>query len=500
MKKILPLLTLVFLSITLISQTNQSYFLTNPTLSPDGDLIVFVYENDLWKVESSGGTAYRITAMDGAESNPVFSPDGKWIAFSSEQNGNADIYVMPVAGGEIKQLTFHDANDYADSWSWDSQSINFTSGRYNNFAAYQVKITGETPTRLFGDDYFNNAHHVVESPNENAFYFTESWESYLFAHRKRYVGENNPDINYYNAATNQYKKLTEYIGKDLWPTIDKNGTLYIASDEANKVYNLYLLTGGVKKQLTNFNTAIGRPQVSATGNKVVFTRDYQICVYDVNSKTTSTPEIKIFKNETLQTEKLFKTNGEISDFDISDDTKKIAFVSRGRLFVSDIEGKYIREINTLKTERVIEVKWMADNTGLLITRTNKGWTNLFTISADKNEPEKQLTNTQKTERFIELTPKKDKAAYISGNNNINLIDLKTNDVKTIVTDEFWFRSDRPRFSPDGNFLTYTAYRNFEPDVFVYDLKLNKITIITNTGVPETEPFWSPDGKYLYISA
>ena len=189
MKKILPLLTLVFLSITLISQTNQSYFLTNPTLSPDGDLIVFVYENDLWKVESSGGTAYRITAMDGAESNPVFSPDGKWIAFSSEQNGNADIYVMPVAGGEIKQLTFHDANDYTDSWSWDSQSINFTSGRYNNFAAYQVKITGETPTRLFGDDYFNNAHHVVESPNENAYYFTESWESYLFSHRKRYIGE-----------------------------------------------------------------------------------------------------------------------------------------------------------------------------------------------------------------------------------------------------------------------------------------------------------------------
>ncbi|MGE0089933.1 MAG: S41 family peptidase [Bacteroidales bacterium] len=500
MKKILPFLTFLFLGFTLVSQTNQSYFLTNPTISPNGEVIVFVYENDLWKVESSGGTAFRITAMDGAESNPVFSPDGKWLAFSSEQNGNADLYVMPIEGGEIKQLTFHDANDYADSWSWDSQSINFTSGRYNNFSTYKIKLAGGTPIRLFGDDYFNMAHHVVESPNENSYYFTESWESYLFSHRKRYVGDNNPDINYYNASTNQFKSLTDYNGKDLWPTIDRQGKLYIASDEANKVYNLYLLSGGVKKQLTNFNTAIGRPQVSASGNKVVFTRDYQICVYDVNTNSTTTPEIKIFKNETLQTEKLFKTNGEISDFDISDDTKKIAFVSRGRLFVSDIEGKYIREINTLKTERVIEVKWMADNTNLLITRTNKGWTNLFTISADKNEPEKQLTNAEKTERFLELTPKKDKAAYISGNNNLNLIDLKTNTVKTIVTDEFWFRSDRPRFSPDGNFLTYTAYRNFEPDVFVYDLKLNKISVITNTGVPETEPFWSPDGKYLYISA
>jgi len=500
MKRFLPLLVLIFINISLVAQVNQAFFLTDPTLSPNGDLIVFVYENDLWKVESTGGTAYRITAMNGAESNPVFSPDGKWLAFSSAQNGNADIYVMPVEGGEIRQLTFHDANDYADSWSWDSKSINFTSSRYNAFSSYKIQLAGGTPLRLFGDNYFNMAHHVVESPLEKAYYFTESWESYLFAHRKRYVGDNNPDIRYYNSTTNEYKSLTDYIGKDLWPSIDQNGTLYIASDEANSVYNLYLMYNGIKKQLTNFTSAIIRPQVSALGNKVVFTKDYQVCIYDVKTNTTSTPEIKIFKNETLQTEKSFKTNGEISDFDISEDNKKIAFVSRGRLFVSDIEGKFIREINTLKSERVNEVKWLADNSNLLITRTNKGWTNLFTISAEKIEIEKQLTNTNKTERFLELSPKKDKAIYISGNNNINLIDLKTNIAKTIITDEFWFHGDRPRFSPDGNFITYTAFRNFEPDVFVYDLKLNKISIITNSGVPEADPFWAPDGKYLYISA
>ncbi|OFX88732.1 MAG: peptidase S41 [Bacteroidetes bacterium GWF2_33_16] len=500
MKRILPFLTLLLISISLDAQQNLAYFLTDPTLSPDGKLIVFVYENDLWKVESTGGTAYRITAMNGPESTPRFSPDGKWIAFSSAQNGNADVYVMPVEGGEIKQLTFHDANDYVDSWSWNSQTIYFTSNRYNNFSAYTISLNGGTPARLFGENYFNTTHHVVESPTESAYFFTDSWESYLFPHRKRYIGENNPDIRYYNSSTNEYKDLTDYNGKDLWPTIDQKGNLYIASDEANKVYNLYSLTGGVKKQLTSFNTAIGRPQVSASGNKIVFTKDYQVCIYDVISNSTIIPDIKIFKNETLQTEKSFKTAGEISDFDVSADNKKIAFVSRGRLFVSDIEGKFIREINTLSTERVIEVKWLSDNSNLIFIRSNKGWFNIFTISAEKNEPEKQLTNTDKTDRFIELSPKKDKAVYISGNNNINLIDLKTNIVKTIVTDEFWFRGDRPRFSPDGNFIVYTAFRNFEPDVFIYDFKLNKTSIVTNTGVPEADPFWSPDGKYLYISA
>ncbi|MEE4197914.1 MAG: S41 family peptidase [Bacteroidales bacterium] len=497
---VLSILILFFLSIHGIAQENTAYFLTEPTLSPNGETIVFVYENDLWQVKTEGDVATRLTAMDGSESNPRFSPDGQWIAFSSEQNGNADVYLLPVKGGEIIQLTFHDANDYVNSWSWDSQTINFTSNRYNVIGSYKIQVTGGTPKRLFGDNYFNNVHHIAELPGEEAYLFTESWESFMFPHRKRYKGEHNPDIKYYHAGTQEYKQLTDYRGKDLWPSTDQQGIIYFASDEINSVYNLLTFDDSSKKALTNFSTAIGQPQVSANGEKVVFTKDYQIHIYDVKSNRTYKPEIKIYKNETLDIHQKFNVKGKISSFDISPDNKKIALVSRGRLFVSDIKGKFVKEINTNPRERVVEVKWLENNEELLYSRTNKGWTNIFKTSAVKNTDEKQLTYENKTERYIGLSPDFRKAVYICGSSHIHLMDLKSFKVEKIIEDEFWFSGSQPRFSPDGKYITYTAFRNFEPDVFIYDIEQKKSLKITSNGVPEDDPFWSPDGKYLYVSA
>ena len=168
----------------------------------------------------------------------------------------------------------------------------------------------------------------------------------------------------------------------MWVTIDQNGTLYFASDEVNGEYNLYTFKDNNKTGLTKFKSSIGRPQVSANGQKVVFTKDYQIFVYDVSSNKTNKVDITISTNNTLAKSQDFKVKGNISYFDVSPDNKKMAFVSRGELFVSDIEGKFISKINTTKDERVVEVKWLKDNKTLLYNQTADGYTNLYTISAD----------------------------------------------------------------------------------------------------------------------
>ena len=213
-----------------------------------------------------------------------------------------------------------------------------------------------------------------------------------------------------------------------------------------------ILLKTAKKQLTTFPTSIRRPQVSADGSKIVFGHDYRIWTYDVAEKKSSLCDISIWANETLATEISYSSAGKISDFDVSGDGKKIAFVSRGRLFVSDITGKFIREMPTDRSERVVEVRWMKDNESLLYTRTVKGWTNLFTISASSPEKEKQLTFTEKSTQNLLLSPDGDVALFVSGNNNIDLIDLKSFQVKTLITDEFWFRVSQPRFSPDGKYI------------------------------------------------
>lgn len=489
---------LAYFSITLSAQ--EAYFQIDPTLSPNGQTIVFSYDGDLWKIPASGGEASRITAMQGEETLPRISPDGKWIAFSATQYGNKDVYIMPMEGGEVKQLTYHDATDDVDSWSWDSKTIYFTSSRYNRFSGYEIAASGGTPKRLF-EHYFNNVHNVVEHPSSGEIFFNESWESKNFTHRKRYKGDYNPDIKSYNSKTKAYKEYTSYIGKDMWATFDRNGTLYFASDEANDEYNLYTLSNGNKTALTSFKTSIGRPQVSADGQKIVFTKDYQIFLYDVASKRAKKVVITILKNNTLFKSQDFQAKDNISYFDVSPDTKKIAFVSRGELFVSDIKGRFVKHIVTTNNERVLEVKWLKDNRTLLFNQTSNGYINLYTIPADGTGNEKRHTNESKNNINLELDHKLENAVYVSGRDELRLLNLETFKSTTVVTDEFWaLRPTTAQFSPDDKYLLYNAFRDFERDVFVYHIPSKTITNLTNTGVNEQDPVWSADGKYVYFES
>jgi len=500
MKSTLTCLFFCFAAISFSQESNSVRFMSDPAPSPDGNTLLFAYEGDIWKMDVTGETAYRITAMEGNESLPRFSPDGKWIAFTGTQDGNGNIYVVPSSGGEIKQLTFHSSFDYADSWSWDSEWIYFTSGRFNNFSAYRVSIHGGTPQRLFSDHYWNNAHFVVEDPIGEGFIFSESGESFRSNNRKRYKGENNPDIKQFNPLKDQFKQLTDYEGKDLWPTIDESGNIYFASDEGTNEYNLFTLKNGIKTKLTSFTSSIGRPQVSVNGSVVVFTLDYEIHAWYPDSKETMKIPVKIFANKPLAFDKNFNTDGEITHYDISPDNKKIAFVSRGRLFISDIKGQFISEMKTPPEERVMEALWLQDSKDLIIIMTDHGWPNVYRLSSEGQPQLTALNRSEKSARMLVMNDKRDKAVYYSGSNEFRMIDLKKFEEKLLLNDEFWFRGSPPGFSPDDKYVYFTAYRHFEQDILIFDLDNNKKINVTNTYLTESDPFWSPDGKYIYFTA
>jgi tricorn protease len=491
-------LTSLFLA-GLSAQQSEVFFASHPTLTPDGQTIIFSHEGDLWRVSALGGVATRLTAMDGVELFPRVSPDGKWLAFTGAQYGNQDVFVMPVEGGEIRQLTYHEAFDHVDGWSWDSKYIYFSSNRYNRHSGYRVALEGGTPVRLF-DHYFNTVHTVVEHPN-GALFFNETWESKSAANRKRYKGAYNPDIQSYHPVTKEFKVYTDWIGKDFWYTIDRQGKVYFVSDEANGEYNLYELEGDRKRQLTKFASSIKMPQVSANGEKIVFEKDYQLWLYDVRSKQAKRVDARIFSNETLAKNQDFDVKGKIERFDISPDGKKLAFVSRGRLFASDVKGQFTRMLPA-GAGRVLEVVWQHDSKSLIYSKTNaNGYTNWFTIAADGSVAEKQITNVDKNDRDLALNHDRSQGVYISGRDEVRLMDLKNFATELLVKDEIWgFQNPAPCFSPDGEYVAFTARRDFEQDIMVCHLKTKTIANLTNTGVTETNPVWSPDGKWIYFVA
>ena len=498
MKYLLSTGIICLISVLSVAQSN-THFLSNPTLSPDGQTVVFAFEGDLWKANISDMQATRITAMQGYETAPRISPDGKWIAFTGRQYGNADVYVMPLNGGEVKQITFHSSNDEVTSWSWDSKSIYFNSGRAGQIAGFKVAATGGTPQRVFGSNFFQYDHNLVEHPTTGEIFFNDTWESASQSQRKRYKGPFNPDVQSYNLKTKQHKKYTTWEGKDFAATIDKTGNMFFISDEANGEYNLYTFEAGKKKSLTRFSSSIKTPQVNANSGKVVFEKDYQLWLYDVKSGNEKKLEIAITRNNVLPKEKDFEVRSNISGFDVSPDGKKFAFVARGELFVSDVDGKFIQQINRGGAERVREARWMSDNKTIVFTQTDDGYTNLFTVRADSSASPKQLTNDNRNNRSIVMNKKRSKAVYLSGRDEVRLLDLKTLQSKTIVKDEIWaFQNSDPGFSPNDEYVVFTARRNFEEDIFVHHIKNNKTINLTNSGVTENSPVWSGDGKYIYF--
>ena len=501
MKRLFLLSILVFKVIALFSQGN-TYFLSNPTLTPDGQTVIFAFEGDLWKANVNDGNATRLTAMQGYETSPRVSPDGKWIAFTGRQYNNGDIYIMPVNGGEVKQITYHSTNDEVTSWSWDSKAIYFNSNRMGQVAGFKVSADGGTPQRVFGNYFFQYDHNLVEHPTSGEIFFNDTWESSNQAQRKRYKGPFNPDIQSYNFKTKQHKKYTDWEGKDFAVTVDKAGNIYFISDETNGEYNLYTLDNGKKKALTKFSSSIKTPIVNANGGKVVFEKDYQLWMYDVKTGNEKKLDISIIRNNILPKEKDFEVRGNIEEYDISADGKKLAFVSRGELFVSDIEGKFIQQINRGHAERVSEVKWLSDNKTLLFNQTAAdGYYNWFTARADSSSTPKQITNEKRNNRNIVFNKKRTQAVYLSGRDEVRLLDLKNLQSKMIVKDEIWaFQNSDPGFSPNDDYVLFTAKRNFEEDIFVYNMKQNKTTNLTNTGVTESGPIWSGDGKYIYFTS
>jgi tricorn protease len=154
MKKIM-LLSCIAVSIVMqvTAQTNPMW-LRYPSISPDGKTIVFSYKGDIYRVSSGGGDAVPLTLHEAYDYMPVWSHDGKWLAFASDRYGNFDVFVMPSNGGEAKRLTYHSANDYPYDFTPDNSKVLFgtnrndiyTSARFPQRALfqklYQVPVTG----------------------------------------------------------------------------------------------------------------------------------------------------------------------------------------------------------------------------------------------------------------------------------------------------------------------------------------------------------------------
>src|SRR5438270_5210569 len=207
MKRLHHLLLATFTLVALTSRSSAQEpirFARTPDISPDGKLVAFSYLGDIWVVETIGGVARPVTMHQAHDLDPVFSPDGRYLAFSSNRYGSYDVFVIPTQGGKPRRLTYDSAHDIACGWSPDGKSILFTSTRGTEYPPaqnlYTVPVAGGRERRVTRSE----GKEGIYSPQGDQIAYVRGpgiW------YRKGYRGSANDDIWLCNADGSNNRRL-----------------------------------------------------------------------------------------------------------------------------------------------------------------------------------------------------------------------------------------------------------------------------------------------------
>src|SRR5215813_1650979 len=258
------------------SQPDARPYFTEPAISPDRSEIAFVSGGDIWTAPTGGGAARLLVSHPATESRPLYSPDGKRLAFVSSRTGNGDIYVLSLESGVLKRLTFDDSEERLDAWSPDGKWIYFSSNGRDISGmndVYRVSSDGGTPMPVTADRYVSEFH-AAPSPAGAAVAFAARGIAWNQWWRKGSSHLDESEIWVRRGAA--YERATAPGARQVWPMWAPDGkTLYFMSDRGGQ-QNLWVRPpGGDPRPLTRFTS--GRvlwPTISADGRTIVFERDF----------------------------------------------------------------------------------------------------------------------------------------------------------------------------------------------------------------------------------
>ncbi len=476
MKRLIALAAIAF-SISSFAQNNPLW-MRYPSISPDGKTIIFCYKGDLYKVPSSGGEAYPLTIHEAYDYMPVWSHDGKWIAFASDRYGNFDVYVMPATGGEAKRLTFHSANDFPYDFSVDNKTVLFgtnrndvsTSARFPQRSLfqklYQVPLTGGRSVM------FNSAGAEFARFNSKGdkiiFQDRKGFED---AYRKHHTSSVTRDIWVYDTKKDEYVQVSSFEGEDRDPVWGSDDNTFYYLSEKDGSQNIYKgVVGGQSSvtQLSKFKEHPIRFLSRANDGTLCFTYDGEIYTMKEGNAQQKVA-ISINSDTRGNDEKILPVNANVTQTALSPNGKEIAFVVRGEVFVTSVEGGLTKRItNTPQQERT--VKFSPDGRTLYYASERGNSWDVYKASIDrKEEPyfyastvvkEEPLIATEADEFQPELSPDGKEIAYLEERNILKVYNIASKKSRTIVPKGVNFSyadgDQYYKWSPDGKWITFNS--------------------------------------------
>ena len=492
-----------------------------PAISPDGKTIVFSYKGDLYKVATTGGDAYPLTLHEAHDYMPVWSRDGKSIAFASDRYGNFDVYVMPANGGDAKRLTYHSANDVPYDFTPDGKSVLFgtirndvyTSARFPNRGLFQklykAPVAGGRSVMVLsaGSEFarFNAEGDKIIFQDRKG--FEDPW-------RKHHTSSVTRDIWIYDTKKDEYVQVSSFEGEDrepVWGSDDNTFYFLSEKDGSQNIYKAVVGGNAIVTQVSKMKNHPVRHLTRANDGTLSFSYDGEL----YTMKEGGTPQkvqIVINADTRGRDEKILPINTGVTQTALSPNGKEIAFVVRGEVFVTSVEGGLTKRItNTPQQER--NVNFSPDGRTIYYSTERANSWDIYKASIErKEEPYFYVSTVVKEEPVIatdaeefqpELSPDGKEVAYLEERNILKIYNIATKKSRTILPRGINFSyADGDQYytwSPDGKWIAFNSSEGRWPSFDVALMKADgtgERKNLTNSGFFDFQPKWAFGGKAL----
>src|SRR5579864_707457 len=459
--------------------------------------VVFAYAGDLWIASREGGAARRLTSHVGDGLYPKFSPDGKWIAFTGEYDGNPDVYVISAEGGEPKRLTFHPSNDIVLGWTPDGRNILFRSDRFSTNLG--------RATRLYLVSPQGGTAHPLPVPRGDLTSFSPDGTkiAYLetsqeFRTWKRYRGGWSLPIAIYDLKKNTYEELPKTTGMDMFPMWHGN-SIYFISDR-DGIMNLYSydLASKQTKKLTDYQEYdVKWPSLGP--DAIVYENGGLLYEYNLGSGKTRNLPIAVRAEDTEARPEFKSVGATVGSAAISPSGARAVVESRGNVFTVPAEHGSVRTLTT-EHSRIHELGpvWSPDGKWIAYLSDKTGEYEVYT-RPQMGGDETRITTDGKIYRYgPSWSPDSKKLLYADKANQLWYVSLDDKKPVLVDTSDYGIIGDAS-WSPDSLWLTYSKpHRRGANDVFLYSLANKKITEVSNGFYSDNSPVFDDNGKYLYF--
>jgi len=491
---------LLFISpgITLYGQGTR--LLRQPALSATH--LTFVYGGDVWVTDLNGQRPLRITSTPAVESNPNFSPDGKWIAFSSNRSGNTAVYIVASTGGTPKRLTWHPAAAFVRGWTPDGKQVIYSTSRNSAPTGYDrlwtVSMAGGPSTMLtnqWGTDgsFSPDGKKIVIDRMDR---WDVEWRNYR-------GGQNTP-LLILNLSDQTEQLLPHKSTVDIQP-LWLGDRIYFLSDR-DWISNIWAYTPatGELTQITRF-TDTDIKWLGGFGNKLVFEREGYLHVYDLTTNNSTQLSITIQADFPWAETKWEDVTRSTRGAKLSPTGKRVIMESRGEIFTAPVENGDARNLTQSSgvadrapvwSPKGNEIAWFSDAGG-------KGYALLIAAQDGLSKPKSISIGESKMAWEPAWSPDGKFIAFVDDDVRIRIVDIVAGTIKTVdVGGVNIERGDMGlTWSPDSKWLAYTKTgSNYFRRIAVWSVNDNTTHSLTNSFADSFSPVWDRDSHHLYFLA